>query len=383
MVTARACKAAEELAADEGISVEVIDLRTLVPLDAERGAPTRWRRTGRLVVAQEADQARRGGERRRGDGRRAARIASLRAPIVRVAGRNTVIPFNLALERASVPQVDDVVAGVRAVVGDRPSARAREETDHDPAAPRRQGRDRHRGVPRHRPRDRGAVRGARGRGSSSTTRRRRGGRGRGRRRSTRAGGDAFAVEADVSERVDVRRLVDATMDRYGRIDILVNNAGVMIARESCETTEDGLGPDDRRQPEGRLPVLQGGRADHDPPGGRHDHQHVLELGALPPVGDALHRVRRLEGRHERPDQGDGPGARPARSRSTRSAPAGSGPTWSTTSTPRSSSASSTRPPCSGGGRPTTSPSSAVFLASDEAAFITGELLIVAGGRGMH
>ena len=43
----------------------------------------------------------------------------LRAPIVRVTGKNTVIPFNLALERASVPQVDDVVAGVMAVVGER------------------------------------------------------------------------------------------------------------------------------------------------------------------------------------------------------------------------------------------------------------------------
>jgi pyruvate/2-oxoglutarate/acetoin dehydrogenase E1 component len=42
----------------------------------------------------------------------------LRAPIVRVAGINTVIPFNLALEKATVPQVADIVAGVRAVLGD-------------------------------------------------------------------------------------------------------------------------------------------------------------------------------------------------------------------------------------------------------------------------
>jgi pyruvate dehydrogenase E1 component beta subunit len=43
--------------------------------------------------------------------------SDLRAPILRVAGRNTVIPFNLALERASVPQVEDIVAGLRSVVG--------------------------------------------------------------------------------------------------------------------------------------------------------------------------------------------------------------------------------------------------------------------------
>ena len=42
---------------------------------------------------------------------------ALKAPIVRVAGLNTTIPFNLALERASVPQVADIVAGVRTVVG--------------------------------------------------------------------------------------------------------------------------------------------------------------------------------------------------------------------------------------------------------------------------
>jgi len=44
-------------------------------------------------------------------------FASLRAPIVRVAGANTVIPFNLALEKAMVPQVADIVAGVRSVLG--------------------------------------------------------------------------------------------------------------------------------------------------------------------------------------------------------------------------------------------------------------------------
>jgi pyruvate dehydrogenase E1 component beta subunit len=74
------------------------------------------RKTGHLVVAQEA--VKRGGV--------ASDIAAmvserafdaLRAPIVRVAGANTVIPFNLALEKATVPQISDIVAGVRSVVG--------------------------------------------------------------------------------------------------------------------------------------------------------------------------------------------------------------------------------------------------------------------------
>jgi pyruvate dehydrogenase E1 component beta subunit len=74
------------------------------------------RKTGRLVVAHEA--VRRGGF----GGEVAATVAerafdALKAPIVRVAGLNTTIPFNLGLERVSVPQVPDIVAGVRKVVG--------------------------------------------------------------------------------------------------------------------------------------------------------------------------------------------------------------------------------------------------------------------------
>lgn len=40
------------------------------------------------------------------------------------------------------------------------------------------------------------------------------------------GGQALAVQADVSSADDVERLVKATLDAYGRLDILVNNAGV-------------------------------------------------------------------------------------------------------------------------------------------------------------
>ncbi len=110
----KSLQAAEELAA-EGISVEVIDLRTLVPMDVGCLLDS-VRRTGRLVVAQEAIK-------RGGVGSDVAAIVaeqafdSLRAPIVRVAGLNTPVPFNLALEKATVPQVADIVAAVRLVLG--------------------------------------------------------------------------------------------------------------------------------------------------------------------------------------------------------------------------------------------------------------------------
>ena len=40
-----------------------------------------------------------------------------------------------------------------------------------------------------------------------------------------AGGEAFAIPADVSERAEVEVMVQTALDLYGRIDILFNNAG--------------------------------------------------------------------------------------------------------------------------------------------------------------
>lgn len=44
---------------------------------------------------------------------------------------------------------------------------------------------------------------------------------------TEAGGKAVAVVTDVTNREDVRKLVDTAVETYGRIDVLINNAGVM------------------------------------------------------------------------------------------------------------------------------------------------------------
>jgi 3-oxoacyl-[acyl-carrier protein] reductase len=54
----------------------------------------------------------------------------------------------------------------------------------------------------------------------------------------KGGGDAFAVRADVSVAADVKELVRATFDRFGRVDILVNNAGVMYTKAVLDTTEE-------------------------------------------------------------------------------------------------------------------------------------------------
>ena len=103
-------EAAERLS-NEGIDAEVVDPRTLVPLDEEAilGSVAK---TGRLVVVGEAP--RRGGY----GGEVAATIAErgfdlLRSPIVRVGAANTPIPMAPALERVVLPQVETIVDAVR------------------------------------------------------------------------------------------------------------------------------------------------------------------------------------------------------------------------------------------------------------------------------
>jgi pyruvate/2-oxoglutarate/acetoin dehydrogenase E1 component len=106
----RALAAAEKLAG-EGISVEVIDPRTLVPLDVETIVAS-LRKTKHLVIAHEAVE--RGGV----AGEIAMQVMDrafdyLDAPIRRVCGRNVPIPYNLALERLAIPQEEDVIEAIR------------------------------------------------------------------------------------------------------------------------------------------------------------------------------------------------------------------------------------------------------------------------------
>jgi pyruvate/2-oxoglutarate/acetoin dehydrogenase E1 component len=109
----KALAAAEKLAA-EGIEVEVVDPRTLVPLDVETIVRS-VKKTKRVVVAHEAVE--RGGV----GGEIAMQIMDnafdyLDAPIKRVCGRNVPVPYNLNLERLAIPQEEDVIAAVRELV---------------------------------------------------------------------------------------------------------------------------------------------------------------------------------------------------------------------------------------------------------------------------
>lgn len=52
------------------------------------------------------------------------------------------------------------------------------------------------------------------------------------------GGKALAVQADMSQVADARRLFQETVDKFGKLDILVNNAGVSLFKSLVETTEE-------------------------------------------------------------------------------------------------------------------------------------------------
>jgi len=104
---------AAEAAARDGISVEVVDLRTLLPLD-EEAVLTTAARTGRVIVLHEATRT--GGP----GGEVAALIAErvfeqLDAPVVRLAPPDTPVPYSPPLEEYFLPDAERVGKAIRAL----------------------------------------------------------------------------------------------------------------------------------------------------------------------------------------------------------------------------------------------------------------------------
>jgi len=108
---ATAEKAAQQLAAEHGLEADVVDLRTLRPLDTDSILAS-VRKTNRCVIVEEgwpfcgigaqvADEIQRGA------------FDDLDAPVERVTGADVPMPYNKYLERAAKPGVDAVIQAVR------------------------------------------------------------------------------------------------------------------------------------------------------------------------------------------------------------------------------------------------------------------------------
>lgn len=107
----RALEAAERLAA-EGIEAEVVDPRSLKPLDKDTIVQSVCK-TGRALIVHEAPAACGFGAELAATIVESEAFDFLDAPVRRLTGRDIPIPYNRTLERAAVPQVEDIVAAAR------------------------------------------------------------------------------------------------------------------------------------------------------------------------------------------------------------------------------------------------------------------------------
>jgi 3-oxoacyl-[acyl-carrier protein] reductase len=196
------------------------------------------------------------------------------------------------------------------------------------------------------------------------------------------GGDALSVRADVSSSSDVRNLVSSTLGHFGRVDILVNNAGVMVTKSFLDATEDDwdrtidinlkgaylcskeVAPIMLRQETGKIIMMSSNSGLYHPSAMRFAEYVVSKAGM-----NGLTKALALAlGPHITVNA--------------------ICPGWIKTdmiadTDPEVEKKILAETALGRWGVPAEVASAAVFLASKEADFITGELLIVAGGRGMH
>ena len=196
------------------------------------------------------------------------------------------------------------------------------------------------------------------------------------------GCEAICVKADVSKYTDVKYLIEKTLQKYGRIDILVNNAGILIADDVFDTSEDDwdrtidinlkgaylcskeAAPIMLKQKRGKIINISSNSGLYHPSAMRFT-EYVVSKSGMNGLTKAL--ALRL-----------GPYI-------TVNAIC---PGWIKTemveeTDPEVEKKILEETALKRYGTPDEIAASALFLASDEADFITGELLIVAGGRGMH
>ncbi len=190
------------------------------------------------------------------------------------------------------------------------------------------------------------------------------------------GEQALGLRLDVTSREDVDAAVAAAVDRFGRLDVVVNNAGGCIVTSVPEDTDRrGVAPAARPHPGRRVPVHPGSAA----PLGEDPRQRGHDQLGQRPRRLRQHRVLRGQGRPDR-DDGQNYAARygelgvrfnvvaPGTIRT---------PNWD--GQPEALERLSKMYPLGRVGEPEDIAAAVAFLASDDAAWITGHTLPVEGG----
>ena len=211
---------------------------------------------------------------------------------------------------------------------------------------------------------------------------------------TKEGGTCVAFQADVTKEATLKAAVDEAMKLWGRIDILHNNVGVSLAGGDASPDRDhggGLRPRQRHQPARHHHGLQARAPDHAQAAVGLDHQHLLgrrHFDQLPDgglqddqgrhgrlhraAGPAERRVRRARQLHPARPHEHADGRRHARPR-----------TWGTPRAEVEAARNARVPLRKRMGTGWDVAYAALFLASDEANFITGVGLLVDGGGSLR
>ena len=196
------------------------------------------------------------------------------------------------------------------------------------------------------------------------------------------GAEAIAVRGDVSKSADVKHLVESAVKQFGRVDILVNNAGVMVTKPALEASEEDwdrtidvnlkgaylcskeVAPLMMKQQGGRIINMSSNSGLYHPSAMRFTEYVVSKAGM-----NGLTKALALAWGPHITVNAICPG-------------------WIKTdmiadTDPEVETRILGETALGRWGTPDEIAGAAVFLASRDANFITGELLIVAGGRGMH
>ncbi|MDZ4077845.1 MULTISPECIES: SDR family NAD(P)-dependent oxidoreductase [Hydrocarboniphaga] len=199
-----------------------------------------------------------------------------------------------------------------------------------------------------------------------------------------AGGRALAPGADISERMQVERAVYRLQAMLGPIDILVNNAAITACHPFLDMTEAQWERNPADQPDRHLhrDAARAARQGRRSMGPNHRHRFLGRAGRSEEHG----APRRVQGRGDRADAHVGGGARAWWHHGNVIPPRFitgtimSEPSFAESRQPMNPEALALAGPIRREGRPEDIAGAVAWLASDEAGFVTGQVIAVKGGR---